>query len=110
MSAEQSYETKRIDHLGIVAGVCDEIELVWVIDQAVGKSNRKVSCGQSVKGMVLNGLGFSGKALYLMPDFLKNKPIDLLIGVGLEAEDFNDDTLRRSLDDLYASGITAVFV
>ena len=59
--------------------------------------------------MVLNALGFSGRALYLMPDFLHNKPVDLLIGPGLSAEDFNDDTLGRSLDDLYKAGVTEVF-
>jgi len=109
MSADLSYETKRIDHLGIVAGICDEIELVATIDGAVGTPNRKVSCGQAVKAMVLNGLGFSGKALYLVPDFLKNKPVELLLGAGLQADDFNDDTLGRSLDDLYARGITGIF-
>ena len=109
MSADLSYETKRIDHLGIVAGICDEIELVATIDGAVGTPNRKVSCGQAVKAMVLNGLGFSSKALYLVPDFLKNKPVELLLGAGLQADDFNDDTLGRSLDDLYARGITGIF-
>jgi hypothetical protein len=33
MSAEVSYETKRIDHLGIVAGICDEVNLVRIVDQ-----------------------------------------------------------------------------
>lgn len=28
---------------------------------------------------------------------------------GLSAEDFNDDTLGRSLDDLYAAGVTELF-
>jgi hypothetical protein len=43
--------------------------------------------------MVLNELGFSSRALYLIPDFLRNKPVDLLINPNLTAEDFNDDTL-----------------
>jgi transposase len=59
--------------------------------------------------MVLNALGFSSRALYLMPDYLHNKPVDLLIAPGLSAEDFNDDSLGRSLDDLYATGVTEVF-
>jgi transposase len=59
--------------------------------------------------MRLNALGFSSRALYLMPDYLRNKPIDLLIAPGLSADDFNDDTLGRSLDDLYARGVTALF-
>ena len=97
MSTEQSFETKRIDHLGIVAGICHEIGLIETINQAVGPSERRVSCGAAVQAMVLNGLGFASRALYLMPQYLNNKPVDLLVAPELVAEDFNDDTLGRSL-------------
>jgi transposase len=109
MSGETNYETQRIDHLGIVTGISREIELVETIDQKVGQTGRKVSCGEGALAMVQNALGFSSRALYLMPDYLRNKPIDLLIRSGLEAEDFNDDSLGRCLDDLYACGVTEVF-
>lgn len=109
MSAKTSYETQRIDHLGIVAGVCQEIGLIETIDGQVKTSGRKVSCGQGTQAMVLNALGFVGRALYLIPDYLHNKPVDLLIAPELRAEDFNDDTLGRCLDDLYAAGVTEVF-
>ncbi len=109
MSTEQSFETKRIDHLGIVAGICHEIGLIGAIDQAVGPSERKVSCGAAVQAMVLNGLGFTSRALYLMPQYLHNKPVDLLVAPDLEAEEFNDDTLGRSLDQLFEAGVTEVF-
>ena len=46
--------------------------------------------------MVLNALGFTSRALYLIPDYLRSKPVDLLIRDDLKAEDFNDDTLGRS--------------
>ena len=58
---------------------------------------------------VLNALGFTSRALYLMPDYLRNKPVDLLIRPDLKADDFNDDTLGRSLDDLYDCGVTELF-
>lgn len=109
MDTEQSFETKRIDHLGIVAGICHEIGLIETIDQAVGPSERQVSCGAAVQAMVVNGLGFTSRALYLMPQYLDNKPVDLLIAPDLTAEDFNDDTLGRSLDQLFESGVTEVF-
>jgi transposase len=109
MSEETNYGTQRIDHLGIVAGISREIELVETIDKEVGQTGRKVSCGEATLAMVQNALGFSGRALYLMPDYLSNKPVDLLIRAGLTAEDFNDDTLGRCLDDLYARGVTEVF-
>jgi transposase len=109
MSAKPTYETQRIDHLGIVAGVCQEIGLIEQIDAQVKTSGRKVSCGRGTQALVLNALGFVGRALYLMPDYLDNKPVDLLIDPALTAEDFNDDTLGRCLDDLYAAGVTEVF-
>lgn len=78
------------------------------IDRQVGPSEQKVSCGQGVQAMVLNGLGLSSRELYLMPDFLHNKPVDLLIGSELSAEDFNDDRLGRSPETLYAQVVTEV--
>ena len=106
----KEYETKRLDHLGIVAGICHEIGLVATIDGMLPTpSGRKVSCGQAALAMVLNGLGFSGRALYLMPEYLENKPVNLLISEELEASDFNDDTLGRALDELFQAGITEIF-
>lgn len=109
MENGQRFETQRLDHLGIVAGISKEIGLVETIDQEIGLVQRKVSCGQAVLAMVLNALGFSGRALYLMPDYLRNKPVDLLIAPELKADDFNDDSLGRSLDDVYEAGVTELF-
>ena len=104
------YDTKRLDHLGIVAGICHEIGLVNTIDAMLPTpSERKVSCGQATLAMILNGLGFTGRALYLMPEYMENKPVDLLISEELVASDFNDDTLGRSLDELFQAGITELF-
>lgn len=109
MNPEQEYTTKRLDHLGIVAGICHEIGLIEQINQAVGSSDRKVSCGAAVQAMVLNALGFTSRALYLVPQYLHNKPVDILVASGLTADDFNDDTLGRSLDHLYEAGVTEAF-
>lgn len=109
MNEETNYEAQRIDHLGIVTGISREIGLIETIDQQVGESGRKVSCDEGTLAMIQNALGFSSRALYLMPDYLQNKPVDILIRPGLEAEDFNDDSLGRCLDDLYAAGVTEVF-
>jgi transposase len=104
------YDTKRLDHLGIVAGICHEIGLVNTIDGMLPTpSGRKVSCGQATLAMVLNGLGFTGRALYLMPEYMENKPVKLLIDEELVASDFNDDTLGRALDELFQAGITELF-
>jgi transposase len=104
------YTTERIDHLGIVAGICKQINLIQIVDESVIiPTGRKVSCGQAVQAMVLNALGLTGRALYLMPEYMRNKPVDLLIGAGLVADDFNDDTLGRALDEVHQVGVTELF-
>jgi len=70
------YGSKRLDHLGIVAGMCQEIGLIDQINKITGVDKRqKVTTGESVMAMVINGLGFVSKPLYLFPDFFKNKPV-----------------------------------
>ena len=107
---EQSFSTQNLDHLGIVAGVCQEIDLIGQLDAHVPDTGRTVSVGQAVQAMVLNGLGFVGRALYLTPEFFRTKPIDLLIGEGIEADDLNSDSLGKALDHLYETGITEAFI
>jgi transposase len=51
--------------------------------------------------MILNGLGFVNRALYLMPHFFKDKPVERLLGAGVAAEHLNDDALERALDAIY---------
>ena len=54
----EQYESKILDHLGLVAGMYDELGIGEVIDQTIEQDQEKriVSLGQAVKAMVLNGL------------------------------------------------------
>lgn len=105
------YSSKNMDHLGIVALVCREIDLAGEIDRIVGVDPRqKVTCGEALVAMVLNALGFVDRPLYLFPEFMATKPVELLIREGLKAEYFNDDVLGRTLDKLYDSGPESVFM
>ena len=63
--SEIIYSTQRLDHLGIVAGICQQIGLIEKIDKYIGTTERKVSVGEAVQAMVLNALGFVGRVLYL---------------------------------------------
>ncbi len=102
-------DVKQIDHLGIVAGFCDQVELSRLINELVGKDNRKVSVGHAVKAMIVNALGFTGRALYLTPMFYRNRAVDLLIDHSLDADDLNDASLGTALDVLYEYGVTELF-
>jgi transposase len=59
--------------------------------------------------MILNGLGFSNRQLYLVPQYFANKPVEHLLGAGIRAEMLNDDCLGRTLDWLYAHDSTKLF-
>jgi transposase len=109
MEADVSYTPERLDHLGIVAGVCQEIGLAEWLDGQAERSRQRVSVGTATVAMVLNGLGFSNRRLYLVPQFFENKPVERLLGDGVKAENLNDDCLGRTLDRLYEHDVTRLF-
>lgn len=106
MVTPDTYSSKLLNHLGLVAGMYDELGLGERIDQLLPQASEKrtVSLGQAVKAMVLNGLGFAHRALYLTPQFFRDKPVDRLIGEGVEAKHLNDDVLGRALEAIYEYG------
>jgi hypothetical protein len=65
-----------LDHLGIVAGVCREIGLAEWLDAQDTQSHERVSVGTATVAMLLNGLGFSNRQLYLVPQFLGKSSMD----------------------------------
>ena len=105
------YQSQVLDHLGLVAGMFDELGIGEVIDQTIVQdlAKRTVSLGQAVKAMVLNGLGFVNQQLYLVPRFFHHKPLERLVGPKIQAEHLNDDVLGRTLDALYAAGVTSLY-
>ena len=109
MSQEVEYQTERLDHLGIVAGVCQEAGIAEWLDKQAGDSRRSVSVGKATVAMVLNGLGFSNRQLYLVPQYFENKPVEHLLGEGITADMLNDDCLGRTLDWLYEHDVTTLF-
>jgi len=106
---EVGYRTERLDHLGIVAGICHEIDLIGQIDHLVPAPKRQVSVGEAVQAMVINALGFVNRPLYLSPEFFANKPLEILIRPGITPQMLNDDSLGRALDALWEAGLTKVF-
>jgi transposase len=109
MQADEEYENERLDHLGIVAGVCREIGLVEWIDQQAGERRNLVSLGTAIMAMVLNGLGFSNRQLYLVPQYFANKPVEHLLGEGITADLLHDDCLGRTLDWISEHDPTTLF-
>ena len=97
--------------MGIVAGLVDEIGLVEILNQRLGIDPReKVSTGVIVKAMILNGLGFVSAPLYLFGQFFQGKATEHLLGEGIKPEHLNDDRLGDVLDEVYAGGLSELFL
>ena len=106
----ENVKTKSLDHLGLVSALVFNLKIVEEIDARIPVTDRShVSIGQRVLAMILNGLGFTNERLYLVPEFFKNKPVDILIGPGVMPEHLNDDCLGRALDVIYEYGTTKLF-
>ena len=103
------YVVEHLNHLGIVAEVCREIGVANWLDQQEPGHRQQVSVGTATVALVLNGLGFSNRQLYLVPQFFADKPVEHLLGAGIQAEDLNDDCLGRTLDWLYTHDVTRLF-
>ena len=81
MKTEVQIDVQDLDHLGIIAGIVDEIGIVEVIDKEIGTDVReKVSAGQIVKAMIINCMGFLTAPLYLFGEFFEGKATEHLIG------------------------------
>jgi transposase len=91
------YRSQVLDHLGLVAGMFDELGIGDVLDQATKQNPemRDLTVGEAVKAMVLNGLGFVNQALYLVPRFFHNKPTSRLVSPRVKPAQLNDDALGR---------------
>src|SRR5215210_3741407 len=111
MSDTEIHKSETLEHLGLVAGMFDELGIGDLVDEMVPQdlSQRKVSVAQALKAMVLNGLGFANRRLYLMPEFFRNKPTERLVGTGISPEHLNDDALGKALDTLHAFGLTELY-
>jgi transposase len=104
MPDQPTYRSPVIDHLGLVAGMFDELGMGEILDQATqhNPEMRDLTVGEAVKALVLNGLGCLNQALYLVPRFFQNKPTYQLMSPRVAPTQLNDDALGRALETLYA--------
>ena len=74
--ANDQLRTYAMDHHGLVASICKDLKILEKIDARIDKkdSRRIVSTGMAVVAMIINGLGFTNRRLYLTPQFFESKP------------------------------------
>ena len=99
-------QSKIFDHLGLVAGMFEELEIGDRIDEQIAQDfeKRNISVGQAVKTLVLTGLGFVQQRLYLTAQFFEKMPTDRLVGEEVRPEHLNNDVLgERSMISMTAA-------
>ena len=105
-------KTERVDHLGLVVAACRRLGLEDKLNKRLWLKRdvrRIVTPGVGLIALLLNGLGFTTRRLYLTPQFFESKALEELLGEGLEASHFNDDALGRCLDEVVEYGPTRLF-
>lgn len=102
-------ETKSVDHLGLLAAALEHLDFINLVDTMIPVdpgSGVRLTMGQRLAGMIMNGLGFVNTRLYMTPEFFEKKPVERLFGADVKASFFNDDSLGRCLDAIYDYGPT----
>ena len=63
---KKNYSSKDLGHHGIVSVVCDKLDIVKLIDELIPPDPKmQITTGECVKLMIINGLGFTSRPLYL---------------------------------------------
>jgi transposase len=107
-----TFETQNLDNLGLVAGMCQELDIAGIVDREVGPQaqNKALSFGEALVCMLLNGLGFVGRTLYLYSEYFEDKPLGHLLGKQfIKPQHVDDNLLGRTLDKLFELDVTKLF-
>ena len=100
------------DHLGLIAATIHKLDLIQRINKILPISKdkgAKLTMGQRVAGMMINGLGFFNTRLYMFPEFLANVAVDTLIDDEVKSDYFTADALGRCLDEMHLYGVEKLF-
>lgn len=104
--ADDTIKTYTMDHHGLVAAVCKDLKISEKIDARINRCDprRIVSAGKAAVAMVINGLGFTNRRLYLTDQFFESKPVEQLLGKNITAKNLDDNALGKALDEISAYG------
>ena len=81
-----------------------------LLDKHLSQDDKQeITPGEAIKGMIMNGLGFSNRPLSLSPQFFTSFPIEHLFREGVNASHFNRYKLGRTLDQCYDFGCESLF-
>jgi len=91
-----------IKELGIMEIIAKELPTL--------SESKIVTHEMAIAAMILNGLGYANKQLYLTPRFFEKKALKQLFQSDiLEAKHFNKETLGRTLDKIFEYGVSELY-
>jgi transposase len=107
---EMKLSTLSLDHLGLVAAIFDALGISEVIDELIPKTRDcKLSHSAIIKALIINGLGFVERRLYIFPSYFENLALERLFYPGVVPGDFNEDVVGRTLDRINRFGSSKLF-
>src|SRR5215470_9129131 len=110
MEGAEEYINERLDHLGIVAGVCQEIGLASRLDAQEPGNRKPRECGNRNGSHDSQRVGVEPPAIVLNPAVLREQTAGTL---GFDQKSLprceRVDCLGRTLDWLYAHDLTKLF-
>ena len=97
--------TKCLARLGIIAALVEGFGIVDLVNARLPRlQHRTLTHGDVVLALILNGLGFTQRWLYLFSAWFENKPLERLFGKEVTAADITDDVIGRTLDAIEEYG------
>lgn len=97
----------RVDHIPAIARMCHRLGLIDLINESI-PCNTDLDLGTLVVGMVCDTL--SGRSpLYKVEEFIAEQDTELLFGIPVNPDNFNDDALGRALDRIHKKGTLKLF-
>ncbi len=69
--------TLSLDHLGLIAAVFDALGISELIDGLIPKTRDcRLSHSEIIKALIINGLGFVERRLYILPSYFENLALE----------------------------------
>ncbi len=110
MEGSEEYINERLDHLGIVAGVCQEIGLAGWLDAQEPGNRKPGECGNSHSGDDSQWIRIQQSAVVFGAAVLcRASPSNTCWDRGSPPRGESVDCLGRTLDWLYAHDLTKLF-
>lgn len=106
----ENYDVREMGPGPIISNLCRQLGVRQTINDVVPWDPKQclLDPGMHVTALIINIL-CRRDPLYRVEDFYREQDLELLFGIAVEPNNFNDDVLGSTLDKIYAAGAKKVF-